>query len=102
MGDSVNIQDAVLELAGSSLVAAAARMLDGSGNQPAFELATVSGIGAEVAEVMRGLQTGGFALADAAKTASLAVAEVMHASGELDSLISEELYSGFAVSRGRW
>lgn len=98
MGDCVSIQDAVLERAGSSLVAAATGMLNGL-RQPPIELATVSGIGNEIAEVMLGLRTGSLALADAAKTATGAISAVMYAGGELDALIAAELHTGFAISR---
>ncbi|WP_449283080.1 hypothetical protein [Leucobacter sp.] len=97
MTDQLNIWDDVLEASGFGLVSAAQVMMESDRSVPPAALESLTGVGGAVHRFLNGLQTGRFALADAAKTAGGEVAGVLRESSALDALIADSLYSGFAV-----
>lgn len=96
MSDRLDIDDINLTLAGNSLVTASSTMAKYSTRTPG-QLASVTGIGPTVHQFLMGMREGRLALADAAKTGSTQVAEVMTNSKELDRDIAESLQAGFLV-----
>jgi hypothetical protein len=97
MAESLSIDDQALLTVGASLVSIASTMVSGNAARPAGDLPSLSGIGAEVTLYLQGVNVARAALADAARTASEAVSELLSDGSELDRYIAESLGSGFAV-----
>ncbi len=96
MSARLMLKDDVLLNAGAELVAASQKMSHNSKGVPG-ECASITGIGADVRAYLVNVQDGRLALADAAKTGSAAVAQIMESSGQLDQHIGATLQAGFAL-----
>lgn len=97
MGERLNLLDGELSAAGVSLGCAAGGMAGGSSGRPSGRLQSLNGIGSEIDDYLRGLQTAREALADAAKTASRTVGDLMANSAELDAHLARTVYAGYAL-----
>lgn len=97
MPSELRWSDEELASAGIFLTGAAHQMLTGSVARPRGELASLSGIGADVRTHLLGVSVARAALADAAKTAAQSLSQLMAASGELDETMAALLGEGFAV-----
>lgn len=100
MGDRLNLPDGELTAAGVSLGSAADTMESGSSGRPTAQLKSLNGIGGEVDAYLRGVAVARDALADAAKTATQTVSNLMENSTELDAHLARTVYSGFALGKG--
>lgn len=96
MSDSLKLNDAVLLESGRRLVEAAVGMLHNNVKRPAA-VPTISGASAEIDLYLRGFSVARAALADAAKSASLALSSTMEQSAALDSEIAAALPAGFSL-----
>ena len=101
MAAGLKLDDQALSAAGQALVTASFVMVNGNARVPSVQLQSLTGIGARVDLYLRGLAVARAALADAAKTASVVVADLMQESSVLDALIAGNLGTGFAVGKGR-
>lgn len=99
MSDSLKLNDAVLSGAGRKLVEAAVGMLNNNVRRP-VAVPTISGASAEIDIYLRGLSVARAALADAAKSASLALSSTMERSAALDSEIAAALPAGYSLREG--
>ena len=99
MSGAMRLSDAALSQAGRKLVEAAAGMLNGGAKRPAV-ISTISGAGGEVSLYLRGFPVARAALADAAKSSSVAVSAVMEESAALDTAIASALPAGFTRGEG--
>lgn len=100
MGDRLSLADSELSAAGVSLGMAADSMAGGRSRRTPGTLKSLSGIGGEVDEYVRGVQMAREALGDAAKTASRTVSSLMEESAELDAYLASTVYSGYALGTG--
>lgn len=100
MGSDMRLMDDTLSRAALDLAAAARETATLSGTPPRQRLESSSGIGDAVAEYVRSVAVASGALADAAKTAALALSELMRRSDELDRRLAAALPPGFAVPKG--
>jgi len=100
MRNDVRLSDAALDRAARDLAIAARETAVLSGAPPRQRVESLSGIGDAVAAYVRGMAVASGALADAAKTAALALAELMERSEDLDRRLAASLPSGYAVPTG--
>ena len=100
MADRLTISDDQLNSAGTFLVAAAHAAREQSANLPDFEFASLSGIGEDVRAFAHGMRTGMLALADAGRTATDQVSQLMRDAAALDAQVAARLGTGFALSGG--
>lgn len=96
LSDQLDINDTALSLAGFNLVTASSTMAKYTTRAPG-QLVSVTGIGPIVHQYLMSMREGRLALADAAKTGSTQVAEVMTNSEALDRDIAASLQAGFMV-----
>jgi hypothetical protein len=99
VGEHLRVNDVALGGAGEKLVAAACVLTEGGRRRVPHQLPSLTGLGGEVRLYLKGLQMAEEALAEAAKTASLAVAGMMQDSKVLDYRIGNLAENGF-VGRG--
>lgn len=97
MSDGVRLSDPALSGVVRALADAAQRMVSDNAARPAGMLPSLSGIGWELSEYLRGAALARAALADAAKTAGRTAGELMERSTDLDRRTSSALSSRFSV-----
>lgn len=100
MGDRVQLSDEALGVASAALLVAENCMSSQSRVDRLGHVASLTGIGGDVQQFLSGVSVARAALADAARTASQAVAGVMRESTALDTQLATSLSSEFAVAGG--
>ncbi len=101
MTEQLRIRDELLESAGTTMLIASRCMSEDNWAMPSTPLSSLTGVGGDVQEFLRGIQTGRLALGDAAKTACGELANLMNESSAFDSFAAAALSSGFAVPGGQ-
>lgn len=101
MTGQLRLDDQVLGDAGVALVTASYVMSHNNAQRGTGVFDSMTGIGTQVEHYLKGMSVARAALGDAAKTASESVAMVMEESAALDTLISANLATGFAVRKGQ-
>lgn len=100
MADQFSISDDRLSSAGVFLVAAAHVARDQSARLPDVEFESLSGIGEDVRAFAHGMRTAMLALADAGRTATDQISQLMRDASALDAHVASALGTGFALSGG--
>ncbi|GAA1326234.1 hypothetical protein ACFSWE_12905 [Leucobacter albus] len=96
MSENLQLNDAVLESAARGFASAAEVMRSGAAKRPPTP-ATLSALRAELDLYLRGLAVSRAALSDAAHSATLALADILAQSAELDAEIAAALPAGFVL-----
>lgn len=97
MPANLDLRDDALHDAAEAL-AAAAGALTGGGARPHGHWPSLTRIGQDVDDYLRGLCLARNALADAAKTSAYAASELVSDSRDLDAQLARELHPGFAIA----
>ncbi len=97
MLDRFEVDDATLHVAGSLLAQAAEQVVAEGVTPPRAHVPSLTGIAEELRRFLDGTATARGALADAAVTAGVAIAEVMQAGAELESQLAAAIPGGSAV-----
>lgn len=100
MTEEVLLDDAVLRHSGEQFVTAARSAADGAA-APEVSMASLTRIGSEVQQFLRGVVLARLALSDAATTAGRATSKMMEDGDALDRQISVSLGSGYSVPAGK-
>ncbi|MFC5337196.1 hypothetical protein [Leucobacter denitrificans] len=101
MTDQLQIRDEVLESAGTMMLSATRCMSAGNRAVPNSPISSLTGVGGDIREFLRGVQTGRLALGDAAKTSCEQLAALMNESGSVDCSLAASLPTGFALHGGK-